>query len=158
MSYCCGKGGKVIGEGRGAVTSRAGEGPEGQVTWLSRDVRETDQGEQGARRRPEKPVGQKPKKTFSCSTCQDLCCGLARELVTAAFGLGKVTMSRKVLMIVVCIRDFSLNLQDFDRAMRNGLRTSKALQGGGDRERRVQFRESKVRFSGCCSNLLNLIF
>ena len=149
MSYCRGKGGKVIGEGRGA-----GDGPEGQVTWLSRDVRETGQGEQGARRRQEKPVGQKPRKSFSCSTCQDLCC----SLVTAAFGLGKVTMSRKVLMIVVCIRDFSLNVQDFDHAMRDGLRTAKALQGGGDRERRVQFRESEVRFSGCCSNLLNLIF
>ena len=41
---------------------------------------------------------------------------------------------------------FSLILQDFDRAMANGLRQAKALQGGGDRERRVRFVESEVRF------------
>ena len=103
MSYCRGKGGKVIGEGRGAGSTGAGEGPKGQVTWLARDVRETDQGEQGQGRRPEKPSSQKPKKPYSCATCHDLCCGLARELVTAAFGLGKVTMSQKVIEIVVCI-------------------------------------------------------
>ena len=157
MSYCRGKGGKVIGEGRGGGSTGAGEGPEGQVTWLSRDVRETVRGELGRGRRPEKLSGQKPKKPYSCATCHDLCCGLARELVAAAFELGEVTMSRKVLKIVVCIWDFSLILQDFDRAMAKGLRRAKALQGGGDREGRVKFRESEVRFSGCYSNILNLI-
>ena len=105
MSYNRGKGGKVLGEGRGAGSQGAGEGPEGQVTWLARDVRETDKGEQGPGRRPEKPSGAKPKKRYSCATCHDNCCGLARELVATAFGLGKVTMSPKVLMVVVCIWD-----------------------------------------------------
>ena len=51
---------------------------------------------------------------------------------------------------------FSLIFQDFDRAMANGLRQAKALQGGGDRERRVRFMESEVIFFGCYSNILNL--
>ena len=41
---------------------------------------------------------------------------------------------------------FNLIFQDFDRAMADGLRQAKALQGGGDRKRRVRFRESEVRF------------
>ena len=101
MSGCRGKGGKVIGEGRGAGCAGAGEGHEADINWLAQDIRETERGEQGTGRRHEKPTNQqKPKKSFNCATCQDLCCGLARELVTAAFGLGKVTMSRRVIMIV----------------------------------------------------------
>ena len=42
--------------------------------------------------------------------------------------------------------------------MVKGLRTAKALQGGGNRERRVTFRESEVRFSVCYGNILNLTF
>ena len=42
---------------------------------------------------------------------------------------------------------FSLIFQDFNRAMADGLRRAKALQGGGDRERMVRFRESQVRFT-----------
>ena len=42
--------------------------------------------------------------------------------------------------------------------MAKGLRNAKALQGGGDRERRVIFRESEVRFSVCCVNIPNLTF
>ena len=105
MSGYRGKRGKVIGEGRGAGSGGAGEGHEAPINWLARDIRETDQGEQGSGRRPEKPSSQKSKKPYSCATCHDLCCGLARELVMAAFGLGKVTMSRKVIMIIVCIWD-----------------------------------------------------
>ena len=105
MSYNRGKGGKVLGEGRGAGYQGAGEGSDDQVTWLARDVRETDRGVQGAVRRPEKPSGAKPKKCYSCAMCHDLCCGLARELVATAFGLGKVTMSPKVFIVVVCIWD-----------------------------------------------------
>ena len=98
MSYHRGKGGKVLGEGRGAGAQGSGE-----VTWLARDVRETDKGEQGPGRRPEKLTGAKPKKRYSCSTCHDNCCGLARELVASAFRLGKITMSPKVLIVIVCI-------------------------------------------------------
>ena len=105
MSYNRGKGGKVLGEGRGAGYQGAGEGSEDEVTWLSRDIRETGKGGKGRGKRNEKPSGAKPKKRYSCATCHDLCCGLARELVATAFGLGNVTMSPKVLMFVVCIWD-----------------------------------------------------
>ena len=108
MSGGRGKGGKVIGEGRGAGWAGE-EGHGAHVNWLTRDIRETERGEQGTGRRAEKPsVQQRPKKSFTCSTCQDLCCGLARELVTEAFGLGEVTMSRKVILIVVLNLGFSL--------------------------------------------------
>ena len=41
--------------------------------------------------------------------------------------------------------------------MANGLRRAKAAQGGGDRERRVVLRESEVRFSVCCVNILSIL-
>ena len=92
MSGGRGKGGKAIGEGRGAGWA-GGEGHGTQVNSLAQDIRETEQGEQGAGRRREKPAGQpRPRKSFTCSTCEDLCCGLARELVSEAFELGKITM------------------------------------------------------------------
>ena len=80
----------------------AGEGPGDEVVWLARDVRETDKGEQGPGLQ-EKPSGARPKKRYSCATCHDNCCGLARELVATAFKLGKVTMSPKVLIVVISI-------------------------------------------------------
>ena len=90
MSGGRGKGGKAIGEGRGAGWA-GGEGHGTPVNWLAQDIRETEQG------RREKPSGQpRPRKSFTCNTCEDLCCGLARELVSEAFELGKITMSRKV--------------------------------------------------------------
>ena len=101
MSGCRGKGGKVIGEGRGSGSAGVGEGHEDPIAFPARDIR--DQGDQGSGRRLEKPSSQRPRKPYSCATCHDLCCGLARELVTAAFGLGRVTMSRKVMEIVVSI-------------------------------------------------------
>ena len=42
--------------------------------------------------------------------------------------------------------------------MRNGLKMAKSMQGGGDREKRVTFRESEVRFLVCYGNVLNLVF
>ena len=81
-----GKGGKAFGEGHGACRA-GGEGPETPVRWLAQDIRET-----GHKRR-EKPAGQpRPRKSFTCTTCEDLCCGLARELVSEAFELGEITM------------------------------------------------------------------
>ena len=90
-----GKGGKALGEGHGACRA-GGEGHGTPVHWLAQDIRET-----GHKRR-EKPAGQpRPRKLFDCNTCEDLCCGLARELVSEAFELGEITMSRKVILIVV---------------------------------------------------------
>ena len=99
MSYYRGKGGKLLGEGRGA--GRQGDvGESGdEVVWLARDVRETAKWKQGSGRY-EKPSGAKPRKRFACATCHDNCCGLARELVATAFNLGKITMSPKVLIVV----------------------------------------------------------
>ena len=130
MSYYRGKGGKVLGEGRGAGRLDSVEGPgdgvyhgqggkvvrggrgggrqetvdgqEDDVVWLARDVRLTGRGEKGSGPCV-KPNGAKPKRHFLCATCQDNCCGLARELVAAAFKLGKISMSPKVLMVVACL-------------------------------------------------------
>ena len=75
-----GKAGKASGEGHGA-----------QVRWLARDVRQTDQGSEG------KPAVQpRTRKLPDCKNCADLCCGLSRALVSEAFELGAISMSRKV--------------------------------------------------------------
>ena len=105
MSYIRGKGGKVLGEGRGAGGGRgvglqgaaedSGEG----VVWLARDIRNT-KGGQGSGQ-VERQGGARPRRRFSCNTCQDNCCGLARELVRVAFKMGKVTMSPKVMLLIV---------------------------------------------------------
>ena len=88
-----GKGGKAAGEGHGAGRA-GGEGHGAPVRWLAEDIRETEQGRQ------EKPAVQpKLRKLFTCKNCEDLCCGLARELVSEAFELEKITMSRKVIFV-----------------------------------------------------------
>ena len=96
-----GKGGKVLGGGRGVGPQEAVEGSGEDVVWLARDVRLTGRGGQGTGGCM-KPDGAKPKRWYSCATCHDNCCGLARELVATAFKLGKVTMSPKVMMVVIC--------------------------------------------------------
>ena len=104
MSYVRGKGGKVLGEGRGAgcrgvgqgLAEEAGEG----VVWPARDVRLTGKGGQGSGQ-VERQGGAKPRRRFSCLTCQDNCCGLARELVRVAFKMGKITMTPKVMILFV---------------------------------------------------------
>ena len=90
-----GKGGKAAGEGHGAGRA-GGEGHGAPVRWLAQDIRETEQGHQ------EKPAGQsRPRKLFDCKNCEDLCCGLACALVAEAFELGAITMSRKVILVIV---------------------------------------------------------
>ena len=80
MASSGGKAGKVNGEGHGA-----------QVCWLAHDIRQTDQGSQG------KPaVKPRTRKLPDCKNCADLCCGLSRALVSEAFELGAISMSRKV--------------------------------------------------------------
>ena len=101
------KGGKVVGGGRGAGHQEALEGHGEDVVWLARDVRLTGKGGQGSGQ-IEKPSGAKPKRRFSCATCHDNCCGLARELVAVAFKMGKVTMSPKVLVLFVYFVGLSL--------------------------------------------------
>ena len=61
----------------------------GEDTFASRDIRE-GQGTLVA-----KPNGQRPNK-YTCPTC-----GLARELVTKAFGLGKSSLSCRVSSVNV---------------------------------------------------------
>ena len=66
---------------------------EGEDRYPARDIRYGEgQGTHTAK------TGQRPSHVpkYTCSTCQDLCCGLARELVTMAFGLGKSSLSRWV--------------------------------------------------------------
>ena len=122
MSYVRGKGGKVLGEGRGAgvdgdgayyrqggkgVGGGRGVGVQGavgdfkeDVVWPARDIRSTGRGGQGLGQVNKHGVA-KPRRKFSCSNCQDNCCGLARELVRVAFKMGRVTMSPKVMIFIV---------------------------------------------------------
>ena len=96
----------MLGEGRGAVRHGRGVGQgvveehNEDVVWPARDVRLT-KGGQGT-------GGAKPKRRYSCVTCQDNCCGLARELVKEAFKMGKVVMSPKVLILFVFFVGLSL--------------------------------------------------
>ena len=107
MSYVRGKGGKVLGEGRGAggrgvgQPGFAGEARE-SVVWPARDIRSTGRGGQGSGQ-VERQGGAKPRRRFECLTCQDNCCGLARELVRVAFKMGKITMTPKVMISFVYI-------------------------------------------------------
>ena len=79
--------GKAVGC-RPRVTSNRSSG-DGEDCFPARDIRE-GQGSHIA-----KPNGQRPTK-FTCSTC-----GLARELVTKAFGLGKSSLSCRVSSVIV---------------------------------------------------------
>ena len=103
MSGCRSKGGKVNGERRDSASTGVGEGHEDQTVYPARDIRVHGCQESG--RRLERTGSQRPKRSYTCGTCHDLCCGLARELVTAAFGLGRITMSRKVKEVIVFMWD-----------------------------------------------------
>ena len=79
-----GKGGKG---GKGSSSS--------QVKWLARDCRQ-EFGGSGAR--PGAQVQQRPRtrKGPECRICDDICCGVSRALISKAFDLGAITVSRKV--------------------------------------------------------------
>ena len=73
-----------------------GEGHGKRVHWLGQDVRQTNQGSEG------KPaVKPRTRKLPDCRNCADLCCGLSRALVSEAFRLGVIDMSRKVSLNLV---------------------------------------------------------
>ena len=78
-------------------TSRSNGG--GDDRYPARDIRYEVEG-QGSR--SERSSSQRPRHVprYTCGTCHDLCCGLARELITTAFGLGKIKMSRWVSEVV----------------------------------------------------------
>ena len=97
----CYKGGKATGARRRTVSTGENEGRGDEIVYPARDIR--SEGYQGPGRRLERSGSQRPRKSYTCGTCHDLCCGLARELVTAAFGLGRITMSRKVSEVVAFI-------------------------------------------------------
>ena len=124
MSYVHGKGGKMLGEGRGAGVDGDGaclrqggkgvgggrgvgvqgvvEGTRDDIVWPARDIRSTGRGGQGSGQ-VKRQGGARPRRKFDCSNCQDNCCGLARELVRVAFKMGRVTMSPKVMTFFVSI-------------------------------------------------------
>ena len=79
--------GKAVGC-RPRITSNRSSG-DGEDCFPARDIRE-GQGTLVA-----KPNGQRPNK-YTCPTC-----GLARELVTKAFGLGKSSLSCRVSSVNV---------------------------------------------------------
>ena len=117
MAHVRGKGGKLLGEGRGVgmdgdrqggkvsgINRGVGvvEGSRDDTVWLARDIRETGGGGQHSGQ-VRGQGGARPKRRFDCSNCQDSCCGLARELVRVAFKMGRVTMSPKVILFFVSV-------------------------------------------------------
>ena len=72
-----------------------GEGDGKRVHWLAEDVCQTIQGSEG------KPAAKpRTRKSLDCRNCGDLCCSLSRALVSEAFELGVIDMSRKVSLIL----------------------------------------------------------
>ena len=136
-------GGKATGTRPRIVTTRSNEGREDNVNYPARDIR-LDEVE-GTGTRVERSGSQRPRHVprYTCGTCHDLCCGLARELVTTAFGLGRTSMSRWVSEVVP-IFEVNFTFQDFDKAMSRGLKRARAMQGGGDREGAIMVVESEV--------------
>ena len=66
-----------------------------KVHWLAEDVRHTLRGSEG------KPAAKpRTKQSLDCRNCGDLCCSLSRTLVSEAFELGVIDMSRKVSLIL----------------------------------------------------------
>ena len=100
MSGLYGDGGKAA-SCRPRSTSTMSTGG-GEDRYPARDIRY----EEGQGTHTAKTGGQRPSHVpkYTCSTCQDLCCGLARELVSTAFGLGKSNLSRWVSLIIAIFR------------------------------------------------------
>ena len=88
--------GKAAGSRPRSTSTRSNVG--GEDRYPARDIRyEEGQGTHTAKTGSQRP-SHVPK--YTCSMCQDLCCGLARELVSTAFGLGKSNLSRWVSLII----------------------------------------------------------
>ena len=100
MSGLYGDGGKAAGCRPRSTSTRSSGG--GEDRYPARDIRY----EEGQGTHTAKTGGQRPSHVpkYTCSTCQDLCCGLARELVSTAFGLGKSNLSRWVSLIITTFK------------------------------------------------------
>ena len=94
------KGGKATGARPKTVSTGGNEGREDEINYPARDIRRD--GIEGSGIRMERSGSQRPRHVprYTCGTCHDLCCGLARELVTTAFGLGRISMSRWVSEVI----------------------------------------------------------
>ena len=94
------EGGKATGTRPRFVSSRSNGGVEYDDRYPARDVRLY--GMEGSGTRTERSGSQRPRHVprYTCGTCHDLCCGLARELVTTAFGLGRSSLSRWVSKVI----------------------------------------------------------
>ena len=86
--------GKAIGTRPRSDSSRSNGGGN-EDHYPARDIRYEME---GSGSRTERSSSQRPRHVprYTCGTCHDLCCGLARELVTTAFGLGRSSLSRWV--------------------------------------------------------------
>ena len=94
------EGGKATGTRPRVVSTRSNGGVEDEDNYPARDVRLY--GMEGSGTRTERSSSQRPRHVprYTCGTCHDLCCGLARELVTTAFGLGRSSLSRWVSEVI----------------------------------------------------------
>ena len=89
--------GKAAGSRPRSTSTRSNVG--GEDRYPARDIRYEVEG-QGTH--TDRPGSQRPRHVprYTCGTCHDLCCSLAQELVTTAFGLGRITMSKWVSEVV----------------------------------------------------------
>ena len=81
--------------GGGKAGKGGKESSDAQVKWLARDCRDEYR---GAPVKPAAQVHPKPRtrKVPDCRNCEDICYGLSRALISEAFDLGAITVSRKV--------------------------------------------------------------
>ena len=81
--------------GGGKAGKGSKESSDAQVKWLARDCREENKGsvaKSGAQVQP-KP---RTRKVPDCRNCKDISCGISCALISEAFDLGAITVSRKV--------------------------------------------------------------
>ena len=90
---CLGQGGKGL--GRGVNGQGAAGGSRDDIIYPARDIRTTGRGGQGSGQ-VNRQGGARPRRKFSCSNCQDNFCGLARELVRVVFKMGRLSSGTAV--------------------------------------------------------------
>ena len=94
------EGGKATGTRPWIVSTRSNGCLEEKDNYPAKDVRLYRM--EGSGIWMERSGSQRPRHVprYTCGTCHDLCCGLARELVTTAFGLGRSSLSRWISKVI----------------------------------------------------------
>ena len=88
------KGGKATGARPTTVSTLGSEGRENEIIYPTMDIR--CERYEGLGRQMERSGSQRSRyvPSYTCGKCHDLLCGLARDIVMTAFGLGRINMYR----------------------------------------------------------------